>query len=109
LWGYRAAPNGYVPLPPDEHGRLWLEPFRMWMGVGDDDQVVCFEEKGERILDGAEVLQEWEAAKAEVAASKKQTAAAKKRADEEARARQEAEARVQALEAELRRLRGGRQ
>jgi Uma2 family endonuclease len=121
LRGYRAAPDGYVPLPPDEHGRLWLEPFRMWMGVGDDNQVVCFDEKGERILDGGEALQAWQAAKAKAAAAEKQTIAAKKRADaakksaeaakkrteQEAQARREAEARVQALESELRRLRGG--
>jgi Uma2 family endonuclease len=136
LLAFRAAPDGYAPLPPDEQGRVWLEPFRMWMAVGDDDQVVCFDEKGQRILDSAEALLEAQAAAAKVAAAEKKSAAAKKRADaateradaakkradaakkradaakkradEEARDRQEAEARARELEAELRRLRGER-
>jgi hypothetical protein len=114
LLGFRAAPNGYAPLPTDERGRLLLEPFRMWLGVGEDDQVVCFDEKGERIPDPSEAIRELEAAEEKVATAEKQTAAARKRAaaakkrtEQEAQARREAEARVQALEAELRRLRGG--
>jgi Uma2 family endonuclease len=93
LLAYCSAPNGYVPLPLDDQGRLWLEPFRLWLGVGENNQVVCYDEKGDRIPDAWEALRDLRRAK-------KRAEAAKERADAE-------KARADALEAELRRLRRG--
>ena len=31
LRGYRATPEGYSPVEPDEKGRLWLSPLNQWL------------------------------------------------------------------------------
>jgi len=71
-------------LPPNERGRLWLEPVRLWPAV-ENNELVCYDETGTPVADYTEV----------VAA----------RALAEARA-EAAEARLRELEAELHRLRG---
>jgi colicin import membrane protein len=113
LIGYRHAPDGYEPMEPDERGRLWLEPVRLWLGVAGD-RVVCYDpDTDQEIGDYVELSR---ALAAEVEA---RAAEAQGRIEAEARAAEEAEARaaeagvradLQArlleMEAELRRLRG---
>ncbi|MCS6839648.1 MAG: Uma2 family endonuclease, partial [Roseiflexaceae bacterium] len=82
--GYRRTPTVYAVLPPDEQGRLWIEPLRIWLGV-QDQQVVCYDAAGNPIGDYPDLQA---ALNAEMAA------------------RIAAEQRIAALEAELRRLRG---
>ncbi|MCS6938071.1 MAG: Uma2 family endonuclease [Roseiflexus sp.] len=77
LLGYRRTPTVYAVLPPDDQGRLWIEPLRIWLGV-QDQQVVCYDAAGNPIGDYPDL----------------QAALAT------------AEQRIAALEAELRRLRG---
>ena len=89
--GYRQGPHGYQPIAPDEHGRLWLDPLRLWIGVANNE-IVCYDEAGQPLGDY----------RALTAALTAETAA---RADAERRA-DDAEERLRALEAELQRLRG---
>jgi hypothetical protein len=119
LLGYRATPEGYVRVFPDERGWLWLEPVRLWL-AGGGEKLVCYDEHGSRILEHVEAVQAIQQAdaRAEEAAALTEEAVrsrqeAEARAAAEAQARQAAEAqaadvaaRLQAMEAELRRLRG---
>jgi Uma2 family endonuclease len=91
LIGYRQTPTIYEVLPPDERGRLWLEPLNIWLGLLDQ-QVVCYDEAGNPLGDYLDL-------QAALAAEMEARAA-------EAEARAAAEQRIQELEAELRRLRG---
>lgn len=83
--GYRQGPHGYQPMTADEHGRLWLNPLRLWIGVADNE-IVCYDEAGQPLGD-------YRALAAALAA-------AERRADD-------AEEQLRVLEAELQRLRGG--
>lgn len=76
LFGYTLTPRGYQALGLDEQGRLWLEPLRLWLGVAENE-LVCYDEAGQPLEDYVEVVEALGAA----------------------------EARIEALEAELRRLR----
>jgi colicin import membrane protein len=112
LIGYTLTPEGYQPLIPDEHGRLWLEVASIWLGI-EENEVVCYDEAGQPLGDYvtlANALREAEhrADEAEQRASVEAAArvAAERRATEEAEARINAEAQLRALEAEVRRLRG---
>ena len=84
LLGYRQTPGVYAVLPPDDRGRLWLEPLKVWLGV-QEQSILCYDEAGTPIGDYVDV-------KSALVA--------------EAAARAAVEQRVQELEAELRRLRG---
>ena len=84
LLGYRQTDTAYEVLPPDDQGRLYLEPLRLSLGVSAGE-LVCYDEAGAALGDYIAV----EAA----------------RAAAEARA-SEAEARLRTVEAELARLRG---
>ncbi len=76
-------PRGYYRVPCDDRGRLWVEPIRLWL-AGEGDHAVCFNERGDRLIDLPESL----------------------RATREAIMRAEAaEARLKEMEAELQRLR----
>lgn len=77
LLGYELTAEGYVALPLDEQGRLWLPPVGLWLGF-DQGELVCYDENNQRLEDFLEVLQ----------------------------ARAAAEARIRQLEEELNRLRG---
>jgi colicin import membrane protein len=127
LIGHRHTPDGYEPLEPDERGRLWLEPVRLWLGV-TGDRVACYDpdtdqEIGDYVELSRAMVAEAEAraaeAQARVEAEARARAEAQARVEAEARARVEAEARaaeararadLQArlleMEAEIRRLRG---
>lgn len=84
LFGYRRTPTVYAVLSPDDQGRLWIEPLRMWLGVRDQ-QAVCYDAAGNPIGDYPDLQA---ALNAEIAA------------------RIAAEQRIAALEAELQRLQG---
>jgi hypothetical protein len=97
LLGYRYEPAGFVELPPDDQGRLWLEPVRLWLGTVDN-RVVCYDEAGRDLGDYAAVsraLAEAEArAKAEARrakAAERKANAAERKAQTEAQARQAAD------------------
>jgi hypothetical protein len=96
--GYTLTPDGYQSLAPDERGRLWLAPARTWLGV-EANEIVCYDEAGQALGDYRALA----AALAQEAAAR---AEAERRAGAARQALAAAEARVQALEAELRRLRG---
>jgi hypothetical protein len=125
LLGYRATPEGYVRVPLDERGWLWLDPVRIWL-AGGGEKVVCYDEQGNRILEHVERVQAHretaealrlmdervEEAHALTEDAVRARQAAESQAQQEAQARQAAEAqaadfaaRLQAMEAELRRLR----
>ena len=120
LLGYQLVADSYQALAPDERGRLWLAPVRLWLGV-EGDEIVCYDEDGRpqgdyralaaavRAAESARAEAERARAEAERAQAEAERARgeAERRAEAEAAARAEAEARLQALEAELRRLRGG--
>ena len=52
--GYRASAEGYVCLPLDERGRLWIEPLGFWL-AWEHGRTVCYDEKGDRILTDPEL------------------------------------------------------
>jgi Uma2 family endonuclease len=113
LRGFRPGPDGYVPIPLDEHGRLPLPFLGLHLGLRDD-QVVCYDmQTGAEIGDYRQVIEARqreaearEAAEAQARREAKAREAAEAQARREAEARQAAEARLQELEAELRRSRG---
>ena len=92
LLGYQQTMNGYQVLPPNERGWLWLEWANLWLGVAENE-LVCYDAAGQPLGD-------YRALATALAAEVEARAQAEQRAEE-------AERRVQALEAELRRLRGG--
>ncbi|MEW5985184.1 MAG: Uma2 family endonuclease, partial [Chloroflexota bacterium] len=47
LVGYRLVDEGYEIIAPDEHGRLWLEPVRLWLGLWGSG-VALYDEQGHR-------------------------------------------------------------
>jgi colicin import membrane protein len=117
--GYRATPEGYVRVPLNDRGWLWVEPVRLWL-AGEEGRAVCYDGQGNRLPDLVEAVKtaEHATARAEESAVLAEEAIrarqeAERRAAEEARARQEAEAktadlaaRLRQIEAELRKLRG---
>jgi len=112
LIGYRHTPQGYVEFPPDDRGRLWLEPVRLWLGL-QDGRIVCYDEGGRALGDYVHVSRELEAGAGRIEALERTAAEAQARADAEARRadveaeiRRSTETRLRELEAELRRLRG---
>ncbi|MEW5986982.1 MAG: Uma2 family endonuclease [Chloroflexota bacterium] len=84
LLGYQLTDEGYVALPLDTRGRLWLPPVGLWLGF-DQGELVCYDENDQRLENYVEINR------------------ARQR---EAQARAAAEERVRQLEEELRRLRG---
>ena len=54
LVGYRLTPDGYEKLSPNADGWLWLEPVNLWIGL-DGENLVCYNESGEAILDYVEM------------------------------------------------------
>jgi hypothetical protein len=102
LIGYTLTPEGYRVLAPDDQGRLWLAPVRVWLGVRDGE-IICYDESGRPLGDHlalARALQEEEQARREAEARAME---AETRATAEQRARAAAEARVRELEEALRR------
>jgi Uma2 family endonuclease len=106
LLGYTRTPVGYQPLAPDERGRLWLAPVRLWLGV-EGDEIVCYDEASRPQGDYRALAVAVTAAERARAEAERARGEAERRAEAEAAARAEAEARLRALEEELRQLRGG--
>ncbi len=92
--GYRYAPEGYIRLPNDVRGRLWLEDLDIWLGA-DGRQVLCYDGKTDEPIGDYVTLTH--------ALEEKETqlAAEAARAEAERTARRAAEARIRELEAEL--------
>ncbi len=118
LLGYRYHPDDYEELAPDEHGRLWLEPLGVWLGV-KDNRVVCYDgETGRELGDYARITQELEEALEGMAEAERTATEAerersraeeradkeKERADKEAREKADADQRIRDLEERLTRL-----
>ena len=93
LVGYRLTPDGYEELSLNADGRLWLEPVNLWLGL-DGENLVCYEESGEAVLDYVGVTE----ARAEAEARAKAEARAS-----EAEALAAAKERIRQLEAKLQR------
>jgi colicin import membrane protein len=117
LLGYRDTPDGYVPLIPDDQGRLLLEPFGVLIGLRDD-RIVCYDAATKEEILGypqlnqamqteaeARRLAEEQAAaeRSRAQIAEQQVAAERARAEAEAQSRALLEARVRELEAELQR------
>jgi len=98
LLGYQYTPKKYLPMPTDEDGRLWLEPMGVWLAP-KGNRVACFRgDTGEELLDVDTLQEAYTEIKAVAAAEQHRADAEKQRADD-------ATARLQAMEAELQRLR----
>jgi colicin import membrane protein len=105
LFALRWTPGGYEQELPNEQGRLWVEPVRIWLGWQGND-LVAWNEDGIVIPDVAELYHRAEETEQRIA----EAIRAQRKADRERRraerAQQDAERQIEALQAELRRLRG---
>jgi colicin import membrane protein len=113
LIGLRWTPKGYEPVPPNEQGRLWLDPVGLWLGIapieaGYGERVACYDpETGKEIGDYVQISQALRQAESRAEQAESRAEQAESRAEQEARARAELETRLKAMEEEIRRL-GGR-
>jgi|GEM_PF-1300647 len=87
VYGYELNEDGcYIGIRPDDQGRVWVEPAKMWLGL-NGKKVECFDADGNLLLTYSEIAralnQQTERANAET-----------ERADEEARRRREADVRA---------------
>ncbi len=99
LIGHRLTPEGYVRMPANEQGWLWLQPAQIWIGL-IDNQVTCFDEQRNRIGNYVEVSEALKEAEAQIEQAEQQASQARRQAEQaERRAREETEARA-TLEAE---------
>ena len=114
LLGYRLVNGMYHPLVANQHGWLWLEPVKLWIGL-QDNWLVCFDEKGNAIGDYVEVNEARKIAEARAEQAQREAEQAQRQAEQadlralsEKQTRLELEARLQAAEEELHRLRSER-
>jgi Uma2 family endonuclease len=56
--GYRLVDNIYVPITPDEEGRIFCQTVGLWMGLHDGEVVMVDAQTQERILRSTE-LEQW--------------------------------------------------
>ena len=110
LYGYRLTPEGYIPIPLNERGWLWLEPVSVWLAISSQ-AIVCYDKNGDLIQEYAALAKSKRTADKRAATERARARAAEARAIEEARARAEeararaaAEARTAELEERLRQL-----
>lgn len=108
LLGYRLVNGAYRPLIANQHGWLWLEPVKLWIGL-QDNWLVCFDEEGNAIGDYVEVNEARKIAEERAEQAQREAEQANLRALAEMQARLELEARLQVAEEELHRLRSERQ
>ncbi|WP_435018120.1 Uma2 family endonuclease [Tundrisphaera sp. TA3] len=107
LHGFRHTPEGYEPIPPDDQGRLWLEPVNLWLAIADD-RVICLDgETGAKIGDYLEQVQGRREAEARAEAERARAEAERARAEAERARADTFEARLAAMEEEIRKLKGG--
>lgn len=97
LLGYQQSPNGYTPLALNEQGQLWLEPVSIWIGIAGN-RVQCYDTEGNVLLD-------YVGLRATLIEAEKRLAVAEARAAQAEAYVNTFETRLQALEAEMRRLR----
>ncbi|GIV91487.1 MAG: hypothetical protein KatS3mg056_0196 [Chloroflexus sp.] len=90
LLDYRLVGEHYVLHPPDEHGRVYLESARLWLGIADN-HVVCSDERGEVMGNYTAMMEQAEAAQAQARREAEARAAAEEQARREAEARAAAE------------------
>ena len=115
LIGHQYARSGYRPISPGQHGRIYLEPVRLWIGITRDpvrgyERLACYDsETGAALGDYAAMVKDRNLARALAedqsharAEAEARAHAEHLRAEAEARARAEAEARIRQLEAALR-------
>lgn len=99
LVGYRYTSAAYEELRLDSHGRLWLEPVRMWLATRDN-RVICFDgDTGAELGDYVQLSKELAAANERTAAEAQARQSAERRAAEEAKARAAAESQAAAAKA----------
>lgn len=103
--GWRLSAGRYTPIPRDERGWLWSEELKLWLGpwagaIQGEEAVWLryYDAEGKLLPTGEE----------DAEAERQARLAAQHQAEAERQARLAAEQRVQALEAELARLRGKR-
>ena len=115
LFAFRYEPDGYRPVEPDVHGRIWLEGLGLWLGVIRDveldcDRLACYDgATGEKIGDYRAITLALEAALAERDASEQRACAdLEARHQAETRAESEADARAETEARQSRRIRGRR-
>jgi hypothetical protein len=56
--GYRLMDGTYVPITPDEEGRIMCETVGLWMGLHDGEVVMVDAQTQERLLRSTE-LDQW--------------------------------------------------
>ena len=101
LIGRQYAPNGYELIAPGEHGRIYLEPVRLWIGITRDlvkgyERLACYDsETGEALGDHAAIVKDRQLARALAEEQSRARALAERGRDEAERGRAEAEARAQ--------------
>lgn len=103
LHGFRLTPEGYIPLPLNERGRLWLEPVGIYLAISGQ-AVVCYDKQGNLIQGYAALAKSKRAAEKRATAERARARAAEARAIEEMQARTAAEARAAELEERIRQL-----
>ncbi|WP_287158307.1 Uma2 family endonuclease, partial [Chloroflexus sp.] len=102
LLDYRLVGERYVLHPADEHGRVYLESARLWLGIADN-HVVCYNERGEVMGNYTAMMEQAEAAQAQAWREAEARAAAEEQARREAEARAAAEERARLAEEQARR------
>jgi hypothetical protein len=100
---YRRGPDRFVPVPPDEHGRVWLEPVGLWLGL-ENRRATLYEQEGTRIPAPEERAETEARARRAETRARRAEARARKKAEERAASLEE---RVRQLEAHLRRKQNG--
>jgi Uma2 family endonuclease len=89
--GFRLTPDGYVPLPPDGQGRVWLETVGLWLGA-ENGEAFLYDQAGVRIEAIEDIA---DAALQALARAEERADETHSLMDEEVRARREAESRAE--------------
>lgn len=91
--GFRATPTGYVAMPLDARGRLWVDELHLWIAP-EGGRVVCYDAKDNRFPVYSELLALKEAETKRANDEAKARKKAEDRAADEAKARKKAAARL---------------
>lgn len=97
LLGYELTEDGYMPLPLDKQGRIWIAPLNIALGL-EGLELYCYDEDGQQIGDYVAINQRLEVAE-------QRAEDAESRAAKEMEARLDAEAKLAEMQAELEQLR----
>ncbi len=99
LIGWELTQEGYVAMPKNERGWLWLKPVGIWLAL-EETRLACYNRAGEYIEDYVGMMHARKRAEKRVAAEQARASEAESRASEAESRASEAESR--ASEAELR-------